>query len=98
MFNNPQIPKEYLFKPICVDVSVAQEKVSSFIYNFRGWDLDLLKSVVMADDFEIIRKIPLNPSLSDRFIWHYDKYGKYTVESGCKLWGLGKLVEIENSN
>lgn len=60
MFKDPRIPKETTFKPICINENYYQDKVSDFIDPIRNWDHERLKGSVMEEDYDVIRRIPLN--------------------------------------
>lgn len=82
MFEDPWIPKEFPFKPIRINRGMINNKVAYFISSTGGWDLAKLNCVVMSNDIEIIRGIPIDISLNDKLIWHYDKTRGYSVKSG----------------
>lgn len=98
MFKDPWIPKELTFKPMCVNIETYNEKVSEFFDSSGHWDYNKLKNSVTIEDYEIIRRIPINLNLEDKIIWHFDQTGKYTVNSGYKLFMNSKISEASSSN
>lgn len=98
MFDDPWIPKENTFKPICINRNFWNEKVVDFISPSGDWNIMKLEQAVLSCDVEEIRKIPINKNLEDRMIWHYDKLGKYTVKSGYKLFIKEKIDGISPSS
>lgn len=50
------------------------------------------------EDYDLIRKIPINSNLKDSFIWHYDRTGKFTFKSGYKLYMNSKINAASSSS
>lgn len=53
--------------------------------------------LVLEMDIDIIKRIPINTNIRDKFIWYYDKMGKYSVKSGYKLFMNTKINEASSS-
>lgn len=98
MFNDPWIPKENSFKPICINRELINRKVSDFILPNGTWDVEKLSGAVVYFDCDIIRGVPINKNLSDKIIWHFDKTGEYTVKSRYKLYMKLKIDGIQSSS
>lgn len=73
IFKDPWLPKELSFKPICINQSFINHKVSNFFFPLGDWDLRKLSEGVLSSDIEIIKCIPINNQLDNRFIWHFDR-------------------------
>lgn len=76
---------------------MSNEKVSFFISPSGDWNIELLKCAVGEEDIEIIRKIPINLAGMDKYVWHYDKCGNYSVKSGYKIF-MKNRIRLESSN
>ncbi|CAN1763333.1 Putative ribonuclease H protein At1g65750, partial [Linum perenne] len=76
------IPEAAGFKAACSD-SVSFTKVSDYILNpQRIWNTQKLRTVFHESVVRQILLIPLGPEgYSDRFIWHYESSGKFTVKT-----------------
>lgn len=86
------------FKPVCIDWTLNNGKVSDFISPLGDWDITKLRNnVVLSNDVEIIRRIPINEHLDDKIIWHFDKAGKYTVKSGYKVFMNSKIDGVSSN-
>lgn len=70
MFKDPWLPKETTFKPLCMDTVFANDKVVDFISPSEDWNLERLSRTVTRDDFEAIRRVPINGNLEDKLVWH----------------------------
>ncbi|KAK2642330.1 hypothetical protein Ddye_024093 [Dipteronia dyeriana] len=52
----------------------------------KGWNEDLVRSSFSTDVAFLIISIPCTDNLiSDYLVWHYDKWGSYSVKSGYRL-------------
>lgn len=93
------VPRPLSFKVIsaCPNPSLLNLKVADLISPAGEWNKDLLNLCFQAPDVEIILQIPLSTRVSreDRIIWHYDKWGQYTVKSGYTL-AKKQIDEAEN--
>lgn len=98
MFKDPWIPKEFTFKPICIDRDMFETKVADYISPSGGWDIEKLNTAVINFDINTIRGIPINTNLNDKLICHFDKTGKYTVKSGYKLYMKIKINGVSSSS
>ncbi|KAL5555904.1 hypothetical protein UlMin_038140 [Ulmus minor] len=62
------------------------DKVSSLITASGSWDSNLIRASFHPDEAEAILSLPLpRRKILDSFLWHYDKFGHYTVRSGYWL-------------
>lgn len=52
------------------------EKVVDFIHLSTYSNYMKLGDSVMGEDFDVIKRIPINIDLKDK-IWHYDRIGRY---------------------
>lgn len=51
----------------------------------------------MDVDFDVIERISINIDLKDKFIWHYDRTGRYFVKSGYRPFMNFKINEASSS-
>lgn len=98
MFKDPWLPKESTFKPICIDPDYINSKVADFISPSGGWNVDLLNKAVIHFDRDSIKGVPIFRNLQDKFSWHFDRTGSYTVKSGYKMFMKLKLDGISASS
>ncbi|MDV3193975.1 MAG: hypothetical protein Q8835_02880, partial [Sweet potato little leaf phytoplasma] len=96
-FQDPWIPRKSLFRPLCLNLVFSQALVADFITESGAWNESLLIEAVGIDDIDIIRRIPIDLRKSDSFMWHCDKYGKYTVKSGYRLF-MKNIIERASSS
>lgn len=68
-----------------------------FIDSNGNWMKSKLEEFFCKDDVEIIRRMPTNLKLQDKWIWHFDKKGIYLVQSGYKVFVDSKL-RVSSSN
>lgn len=80
MFKDSWIPKISTFKPICTNMNRINDKVSDFVDNEGNQNKEKLKDSVMAEDYEMIMKIPTNQNLRDNIIWHYDRTKNFRLK------------------
>lgn len=60
--------------------------MSNFITGSNQWDLQQLTNSVCEEDLKTIVQIPLGGSeVWDELVWHYDRKGTYSVNSGYRL-------------
>lgn len=81
--HDPWIPRCDTFKPIGVNPSFIQARASNFLDSEGNWSLSKLKEAFQDEDIEIIRRLPTNRKMHDKWIWHFDKKGD-SVKSGYK--------------
>uniref|UniRef100_A0A803P9C5 Reverse transcriptase n=1 Tax=Cannabis sativa TaxID=3483 RepID=A0A803P9C5_CANSA len=76
------IPGHKSFKPYCY-TGDHSNVVADYISSNREWNLELLNTHFSPHDVEHILTIPLSflPT-NDRWIWHYDVSGDYSVSTG----------------
>lgn len=98
MFNDPWLPKETSFKPICINNALIDSKVAEFITPSGVWDLDKIKRVVVYFDIDSVRSILIHKDLNDKLMWHYDRTREYSVKSSYKLFMKIKLDGISSSS
>ncbi|CAN1129696.1 Putative ribonuclease H protein At1g65750 [Linum perenne] len=50
------------------------------------WDMEMIEAVFEERDVEEILKVPIGlGGMEDRQIWHFDKFGRYSVKSAYKV-------------
>ncbi|CAN1148331.1 Putative ribonuclease H protein At1g65750 [Linum perenne] len=50
------------------------------------WDMEMIEGIFEERDVEEILKVPIGlGGVEDRRIWHFDKYGRYTVKSAYRV-------------
>ena len=66
----------------CVDPSFSQLKVCDLMLPLGSWNEDLIRSIFLSDDADIIcRMATSSAGMDDKLIWHYDRVGRYTTKS-----------------
>lgn len=71
--------------------------VAEFITPSLQWDVPKLNQYLVREDVEVIRRLLISSSAPDRWIWHYDKRGEYSMKSGYKLSMMNRQ-EASNSS
>lgn len=71
--------------------------VTDFISENGEWNYDLLKATTI-EDANIIRNLPINIKLNDRWIRHHDRHRSYSVKYGSKWYQRSQLYECSSSN
>lgn len=97
MFDDPWTPREYTFKQVCINNDYRNEKVKDFISPSGDWNIQKLEKAVLSCDIKEIRKIPINPLLEDKLVWHFDKTRNYTVKIEYNLFIKSKIDGISSS-
>lgn len=99
MFQDPWIPRPTTFKVILqVETSMAKAKVAEFITPSVQWDMAKLQQFLVREDVDVITRLPISLNAPDRWIWHYDSRGEYSVKSGYKFSILnGQGASISDS-
>ncbi|KAM6574984.1 uncharacterized protein LOC115696372 [Cannabis sativa] len=79
------IPGHKGFKPYCY-TGAHTNHVADYITATREWNIECLQSDFSTPDVDNILKIPLSfLPVNDRWIWHYEDSGDYSVSSGYTL-------------
>lgn len=47
---------------------------------------------------KIIRRIPIDLSMEDKYVWHYDRCGNYSVKSGYSIYMKNKIRSGSSNN
>lgn len=88
VWTDPWLPRPYTFKP-CLPVMEGLEDlvVADLIdENTWSWSLEWLEELFTHEEVDMIQRIPLSARRgADVLIWHYDKRGQYSVNSGYKV-------------
>ena len=51
-----------------------------------GWNIYLLHSLFSINEVQAIQKIPIiRAAQSNCWVWHFDKFGVYTIKSGYRF-------------
>lgn len=79
VFKDPSLPRPSTFKPILINQEHREITVAELTDNEGNWDLNLLNQLFYQHDITIIRKLPINRKVADRWIWHFDKKGLYSI-------------------
>lgn len=74
-----------------------EARVADFITPEGAWNTDLLTIATSPEDTAVIKKIPPNLRMEDKLIWHYDKYGKYSVKAGYKWFQKSRFWSSSSS-
>ncbi|KAK3200135.1 hypothetical protein Dsin_023550 [Dipteronia sinensis] len=86
VFKDRWIPRPDSFLPVTSDPGTNIRVADLLDRNHRGWDVSKLNQFLLPVDKEIILSIPISwKGGCDYLIWHFDKKGEYTVQSGYKL-------------
>ncbi|KAK2656123.1 hypothetical protein Ddye_009175 [Dipteronia dyeriana] len=88
IYKDKWIPRPSTFRVISPDVLGETAKVSELKLPYGAWNESLIRGVFLPDDAELILHIP-SPvsSRCDSLLWHYDKFGMYSVKSGYHRGG-----------
>lgn len=95
-FKDPWLPRLSTFKPILTNPDFSGLTVAELMKEEGGWNSDLLNFLFNKDDILLIKKLPINKSVEDRWIWHFDKKGLYSVKSGYKAFMNAKIKECHS--
>lgn len=85
------------FKIISPHVLLEEARVSDLLTSEGGWNIDLIKSVFLQDDADLIINMVISSTLRENIlVWHNDSKGIYSVRFGYKL--AKKLFDIDSSS
>ncbi|KAK3222717.1 hypothetical protein Dsin_009742 [Dipteronia sinensis] len=80
------IPRPSMFKVLSAPVLGWDVSVSSLKMSLGGWNTKLICESFIADDADLILSLPCSAqSVPDSILWHYDKFGVYSVRSAYHL-------------
>ncbi|KAL6194310.1 hypothetical protein ACLB2K_035394 [Fragaria x ananassa] len=101
VWTDPWLPRPYTFKP-CLPVMEGLEDlvVADLIdENTRSWSLEWLEELFTHEEVDMIQRIPLSARRgADVLIWHYDKRGQYSVNSGYKVARIMESMGVQASS
>ncbi|XP_024019719.1 uncharacterized protein LOC112091106 [Morus notabilis] len=81
-----RLPRPHSFKPITPCSEGMEELLVEDLIVNRQWDRSFVQANFLPVDQGVIFSIPLAYGMSkDRWMWHFDSKGLYTVKSGYKL-------------
>jgi ribonuclease HI len=93
LWSDPWLPREWSRQPITPRGQTIISKVSELIDPYSGsWDVQLVQSIFLKQDVDLILAIPLREEMEDEWAWHYEPKGIFTVKSAYKL--SRKLQEV----
>ena len=81
-----------------IDTTIIPELSNMMVKNLMihgclQWDVKLLNELISPRDMAAILSIPRCPIIDvDHCIWHYSKFGEYTVRSAYRLSWKGYLL------
>ena len=79
------LPRPIYFKPMtpCVNFNLVNLKVSDLLLSSGSWNEQLVSDIFLPIDAEIICNLPLSRlGGEDKWIWHFDRFGRYTTKIG----------------
>ncbi|KAL0291652.1 UNVERIFIED_CONTAM: hypothetical protein Sradi_7018800 [Sesamum radiatum] len=80
------LPRPLTFKVITAPNTLGVDaKVEELIDSEGGWKEELIRSVFLPMDVEIILRIDRDVGCPDSLRWHYEKNGRYSVKSAYRL-------------
>lgn len=86
IFRDPWIPRPSTFKVVTQPIPLMEDAiVADFITPSIQLDVVKLNQFFISHDVEAIQCLPISSSVPDKWIWHYDSKGEYSVKSGYKL-------------
>lgn len=93
VIEDPWVPRPYTFKVFMQGPINGVRMVVDLFFPSGSWNLQKLREALMPEDVEEILQIPLCPTnKEDRWIWHYDNKGEYSVKSGYKCAILHRIL------
>lgn len=87
------LPRPMTFKTVTPSCENDNRRVKEFITSTGQWNLRKLSYHLYQEDVDLIVNIPISGTAPDRWVWHYDKFEKYTVRSGYKVYMQGQTSE-----
>ncbi|KAK0592975.1 hypothetical protein LWI29_028449 [Acer saccharum] len=80
------LPRPSTFKPFSPPRLGQTAKVHELMLPSGGWNVGLIREIFWPEDANLILSLPCSVgSQPDSLMWHYDKYGAYSVKSGYRL-------------
>lgn len=80
------MPRPTLFKPVSPPSLPTDATISVLIDEGNQWNEGLVYQYFVKEDADMITQIPLpRQPMMDQVLWHYDKKGNYTVNSGYQV-------------
>lgn len=96
VFTDPWIPRTSTFKPLTMNDDLLDATTTSFIDEGK-WDINKLTKIFNPEDINQIIRLPIHKNLEDKWIWHFDKKGLYSVKSGYKSFVNSLIREASSS-
>ncbi|XP_062014154.1 uncharacterized protein LOC133730612 [Rosa rugosa] len=92
---DPWIPRDAPFRLLPVQRGRdAAWKVRNLLNNDGSWNETLVQQVCHVDDIPFILSIPLSSRrVKDRWVWHFDSNGRFSVKSAYKLLMEEEMVQ-----
>lgn len=97
VFKDPWIPRVYTFKPTTVNEDFIEVRAAFFMDVEGKWDTNKLGAVFDKEDINLIMRMPTKKNLEDKWIWHFDKKGLYSVKSGYKAY-INTIIRESSSS
>lgn len=88
IWNDPWLPKPHTFKPFSLPMEGTENWCVGDIIDSENkeWNSLLMEDLFTKEEAETIMSIPLSlRQLEDKYVWHFDKRGIYSVRSGYHL-------------
>ncbi|KAH9652505.1 zf-RVT domain-containing protein [Citrus sinensis] len=86
IYNSNWLPRPQMFKPFSPHVLPMDTKVKFFIKEDNSWDVEKIRQFFLEDDVNKILSIKLPRTIQeDKYAWHFDRRGMYSVRSGYKV-------------
>ncbi|KAK3212875.1 hypothetical protein Dsin_017581 [Dipteronia sinensis] len=97
IFDDKWLPHPSTFKVISPPSLKGHVLVSQLIAASGGWNHQLIRESFLPMDADLILSLPLNSSgVCHLIVWHFDKFGYYSVRSG--YWVGMNLISLHPSS
>ncbi|KAH9724434.1 putative reverse transcriptase/RNA-dependent DNA polymerase [Citrus sinensis] len=86
IYKSNWLPRPEAFKPFSPPTLDIQAVVADLIDENQNWKKEMIYQHFMKEDAAMIVRIQLPKTPKpDQYLWHYDKYGQYSVKSGYQI-------------
>ena len=94
IWQDPWLPRGVFRRPITPRGACLLTYVSELINpSSWDWDVELVKRIFWEEDVKVILALPIHEGRDNLIAWHYDNYGRFSVDSAYK--GFIELIYCE---